>query len=279
MSRLSRFTQYLFGSSASGSRIAVFGSLAAGSPTAYSGATVTPAEIQAESASFASGWDSALIGNNSPAVQDQNALDYLTFYQLCYLYQQGVPEYDGSTQYYSNSIVMNGSTGILYQAGASVLGSAPPSSNWNILADQLFSQRSSTTGYTVGIGGVAVSPSSGSFASSGSGSVTNLSVTITTSGRAVQLLLQPDGSGSPANISANGAVTSETIFLVNKGASTIFNTALTGNNTIPYLPPSIISAVDTSVIGSPGTYTYSIRAAVISGQILVSNAVLVAYEL
>jgi len=136
MGRLARFTQLLFGNTATGSRIAVFGSLAQGSPTAYSGATVSPDLVQQESAAFATGWDGALIGNNSPAVQDSNALDYLWGYQLSYLFQQGIPEYDGSTQYYSNSIVQLASTGVVYQAiGSPLIGTAPPSSPWLILSN------------------------------------------------------------------------------------------------------------------------------------------------
>lgn len=102
MAKITRATQKLFGSTANAGRLSKYGSLAAGSPVTYSGSTVTPANIQALS-NFLQGLDGGVIGNNSPAIQDQNSLFYLAFYQLAYLLQQGIPEYDASTTYYTNS--------------------------------------------------------------------------------------------------------------------------------------------------------------------------------
>jgi hypothetical protein len=113
MAKLTRFTQLLFGSNAAANQIGKYGSLAAGSPVAYSGSTVTPALIQGLS-NYLSGWFSAVIGNNSPAIEDLNAIAYLYSYQLAYLMQEGIPEYDGSTVYYTSSIVQY--TGGLYQS-------------------------------------------------------------------------------------------------------------------------------------------------------------------
>ena len=108
MSRLTRYTQKLFGSTAGTGRISEFGSLQAGTPTTYSGTTVTPVDIQALS-NFLQGWDGAVIGNNSPAIQDLTALDYLWGYQLSYILQVGIPEWDAGTTYYQyNYVTVNG---------------------------------------------------------------------------------------------------------------------------------------------------------------------------
>lgn len=131
-SKLTRFTQKLFGSAATTNQIAQFGSLAASAPQRYSGATVTPALIQALS-NFLTGWFGASVGANSPAEEDMNALFYLAFYQLCYLLQEGVAEYDSGTTYFVNSQVQSG--GIVYtcifdNSGSGQSGNAPPNQTY-----------------------------------------------------------------------------------------------------------------------------------------------------
>jgi len=106
MAKLSRYTQLIFGSSAGINQMAKFGSLAAGSPARYSGSTITPTLIQALT-NYLDGWFSAVEGLYSPAIEDMNALFYLAFYQLTYLMQQGVPEYDSGTTYYTGSLCMS----------------------------------------------------------------------------------------------------------------------------------------------------------------------------
>lgn len=127
--RLTRYLQLIFGSAAGSGRIAGYGTLASGSPVAYAGSAITPTLVQQDTAAFADGLDGAVIGDGAPALQDHNSLFYLYSYQLAYLFQQGIPEYDSGTQYFSNSLVMR-DNGILYQATGSALGLAPPSSPW-----------------------------------------------------------------------------------------------------------------------------------------------------
>jgi hypothetical protein len=103
MGKLARYTQLLFGSSASNNQISEFGSLAAGSPQRYSGSTITPAIIQTLT-NYVQGWFAAAIGPNSPAIEDMNALCYLYAYQLAYLMQEGIAEYDSGTTYYTGSL-------------------------------------------------------------------------------------------------------------------------------------------------------------------------------
>lgn len=99
MSRLSRFTQKIFGSSAGANEIAQFGSLEAGSPAFTTNVGVIQALSQ-----YLSGWFGATSGN-SPAIEDMNALFYLITYQLAYLMQSGVPEWDAGTTYFTGNIV------------------------------------------------------------------------------------------------------------------------------------------------------------------------------
>lgn len=114
MAKLTRYTQKQFAGSAAANRISEFGSLAAGAPLTYSGSTITPAIIQTLT-NYLQGWDGAVIGTNSPAIQDMNALQYLFSYQLGYLLQEGVAEYDAATPYFIGSVVNNG-FGVLYSS-------------------------------------------------------------------------------------------------------------------------------------------------------------------
>jgi hypothetical protein len=100
MAKILRKIAKIFGSTASSDQIGEFGSLANGAP-AY---TSDPTVIQSLS-NYAAGWFAAVIGGNSPAIEDVNALDYLWSYQLAYLMQAGMPEYDATTTYYTNSMV------------------------------------------------------------------------------------------------------------------------------------------------------------------------------
>lgn len=110
MAKIARKTQLAFGSSAGVNQIGQFGSYAAGS-VAY---TTDPAVIQALS-NYLTGWFGAVVGGNSPAIEDMNALCFLFAYQLGYVLQQGVGEWDSGTTYYAGSIVQDaGGLGNLY---------------------------------------------------------------------------------------------------------------------------------------------------------------------
>lgn len=100
MAKLERFLQKVFGVNAGPNQRGVFGSLAEGAPD-YS---TNPETIQSLGA-YENGWYSAVMGNNSPAMQDRNSLDFLNSYQLAYLMQSGVPEWNSETTYYIGSKV------------------------------------------------------------------------------------------------------------------------------------------------------------------------------
>jgi hypothetical protein len=110
MPKLPRIFQKIFGSNAGVDQIGKFGSLAAGTPE-Y---TTDLAEVQ-ELSNFDDGWYGAVLGNNSPAIQDVNALDYLITAQLAYLFQAGIPEWNEDTVYYIGSLATD-STGKIYRS-------------------------------------------------------------------------------------------------------------------------------------------------------------------
>lgn len=100
MTKIARKTQQVFGGSlVAANNIAQFGSLKLGTPV-YS---LDPASIQ--TTAYLNGWAAAVVNNNAPALQDMNALFYLMSYQLGYVMQAGVPEWDSGTTYYKGSLV------------------------------------------------------------------------------------------------------------------------------------------------------------------------------
>jgi len=129
MAKLTRFYQKIFGSSAGANEISKFGSLAAGSPERYSGSTISPTLVQSLS-NYLGGWFDGVVGSYSPTIEDMNALFYLVTYQLSYLMQQGIPEWDASTTYYAGSVVSDGAGNFYVSATNDNTGNAPPSASW-----------------------------------------------------------------------------------------------------------------------------------------------------
>lgn len=128
MARLSRIKQKIFGSAAGFNQIGTFGSLAAGSP-AY---TTDPSTIQSLS-NYLSGWYAAVVGNNSPVIQDMNAIHFLYARQLAYLMESGVPEWESATTYYVGNIV--NVSGFLYVSltDNNLNHAVTDGANWRIL--------------------------------------------------------------------------------------------------------------------------------------------------
>lgn len=112
MAKITRKTQKIFGIDAGPNQIAQVGSLAAGSP-AFS---TDPDTIQALQ-NYLDGLLSVVIGSNSPAIEDINALYYLFSRQLAYAMQAGVPEWDANTTYYIGSFASDGSGTSLLSGG------------------------------------------------------------------------------------------------------------------------------------------------------------------
>lgn len=125
--------------------------------------------------------------------------------------------------------------------------------------------------------GQQMSSSCGAFSTSSSSpvSVTNLSVSITTSGRPVIIMIQSDGTSNYANMLASVSTTLQ--IQIFRGATQIGSYSLPGFSAQQVSSPGPILFLDAP---SAGTYTYSVKAAS-SGSVPVqmNYFVLVAYEL
>lgn len=139
--------------------------------------------------------------------------------------------------------------------------------------------------------GQQVSASSGTYSTQVSGGynpITNLSVTITTTGRPVIVILQGE-AGNIMNVEVVNPSPSVgalgRIDLFNFTSSlTIHSSSLgivwSGMPVVSQLFPTTLVGMDLSVVGAPGTYTYTATALVSNGGTLfVQHAVLIAYEL
>lgn len=113
MAAIPRAYQKLFAgnyASAPTGSLPVFGSLAASSvawAADVPGITSLPAWL--------GGWSPAVVGTDSPALEDFNSIFYVAFLQLAYLFQAGIPEWDSQTTYYNlKSFATSG--GAIYQS-------------------------------------------------------------------------------------------------------------------------------------------------------------------
>ena len=109
MAKLDRVHQKIFASTAPSSDIGVIGSLHEGNPTE----AASVQDIQSLAA-FEAGIRSIVIGENSPIIEEDNALYKLITYQLAYLLQNGVPDWSDSTTYYEDQFCKN--NGIIYRS-------------------------------------------------------------------------------------------------------------------------------------------------------------------
>ena len=99
MARLQRKNQKVFAGEATNN--GVFGSLQAGTKQ-YSNDVET---IQSLSA-YNTGWNSATISSEKlPPLAEFQSLQYMMTSQLAYIFQEGVPEWNANTTYYSGSCV------------------------------------------------------------------------------------------------------------------------------------------------------------------------------
>jgi hypothetical protein len=154
-------------------------------------------------------------------------------------------------------------------------------------ANAVANSRTRAISTVVGVGGIAISASSGGYVRTGGSGfqpVTNLSVTITTTGRPVMLMLISDGgsgTGVQANQSGSGQATINAAFF--NGATglgtQILQTISPGAGVDIIVPSGSFSQIDSSVNGNPGTYTYTFQGNLVSGYLYVTNCLLCAYEL
>lgn len=168
------------------------------------------------------------------------------------------------------------------------------STTWNAVgqnmtatgANAIAASRTRATGSTVAIGGVATSSSSGLFTTSSTSYVnaTNLTVTISTSGRPVFVGLISDGVGSSSfiNVGTTGPTGTANFAILNGstivGSHTLATSASGVSSVGVTVPSSALWHID---FPAAGTYTYKIQARSPAGTATaeVFNSILTAYEL
>ncbi len=106
MTRLTRETQQIFGQNIGFQQAIEFGSLA-NSSTTYLTTPLTGASIPLiqSLSNWLTGWYGAVVGSNAPCIQDMNAMCYVFAYQLAYLMQAGIAEWDSGTTYFTGDTV------------------------------------------------------------------------------------------------------------------------------------------------------------------------------
>jgi hypothetical protein len=154
MAKLTRKNQKIFGTSAPAGEIRQFGSAAEGAPLT----TTDPETIQALATRYNVGLPSALVTNSegylNPLIEDYNALFYLLTYQLFYLFEAGIAEYNALTTYYIGSYVKEGSD-IYVSITNSNLNNLPSTdggTNWTLYINQALATSSDVELNTLAVG-------------------------------------------------------------------------------------------------------------------------------
>lgn len=123
MANITRALMKIFGDAAATGQFAQWGSLAAGAPIFTKDAETIQNLTQYDNGLF----PVIASGAEPPRAEDFNALFYLFAYQLSYLFQKGIPQWDDATEYYADiSYCQVG--GEIYQA---IQGTGSPSDNLN----------------------------------------------------------------------------------------------------------------------------------------------------
>lgn len=134
MAKLARKTQKVFASGATNN--GQFGSAQLGTKVLSNDLDV----LQALDA-FLEGWLDGIIGaKRFPTLEEFQALNYIDTYQLAYLFQEGIPEWDTNTNYFTRSIVKKTGTYQLYGSKidnnqGNALPVAVSDDNWLYLQD------------------------------------------------------------------------------------------------------------------------------------------------
>ncbi len=131
MTKLERAKQEVFANQAGSRQITEFGTAKAEDPV------YTKDVSQIQNSNFLYGWNSALLPDKAPWMEDMNALFYAITRQLAYLYQEGVPEYDPNTEYSQNALARGiGSATIYYSKIPENTGNSLNDNNyWGVLLD------------------------------------------------------------------------------------------------------------------------------------------------
>lgn len=204
MAKIARKNMKIFGVNAGAQQRGVFGSLAAGLP-AYS---TDPETIQSLS-NYEDGWFGAVLGNNSPAIQDMNALQFLFAYQLAYGFQSGIPEWNDETTYYIGSLVNDAGTVYVSIADDNLNNAVSDESKWSPYSTEPVGSMKPYVGPTAPRGWVLGSGRTIGSGASGATERANADTlalyTLLWDNYANTILVIQDSSGSPTTRGANAA--------------------------------------------------------------------------
>lgn len=100
MAKIARKTQKIFcGNPTEADQTSVYGTMVDNATRQYS----TDVEVLQSNPAYEEGWKSAVQAGYKPFMEDFNTLNYINTSQLAYIFQQGIPEWDDGTTYYTNS--------------------------------------------------------------------------------------------------------------------------------------------------------------------------------
>lgn len=226
MAKILRKQAKIFGGSlsAGSQQVEQFGSkVGAGTPN-Y---TVDPDVIQGRS-NWGDGWISAIdSGTKAPYVQDMNGFCLVMAYQIAYILQQGIPEWNALTTYYEESVVQANSGQWFVSLIDNNVGNAPPSStsdsNWLwVNPPELTPSASLPAGTIPKVSGVASVGPTGSLAMA-AGLLSDDGTNVVIGGTpAVNGLKFPDGSVQQT-AAIDNAVTAQNVVTGSRALSTVFH--------------------------------------------------------
>jgi len=126
MAKLPRVTAKVFAGKAQENDLGQFGS-------ALTGTKITNTDISILQAlpAYEEGWRSAVISNrNYPTLQEMNSVQRITSQQVAYTLQNGMPEWDEGTTYYTNQFCRVGAD-FYFSLTDDNIGNNPKSDNNN----------------------------------------------------------------------------------------------------------------------------------------------------
>ncbi len=131
MARIARKTQKIFAGSASNN--GQFGS-------GQTGAKVLSNDLDViqSLAAWGTGWLQAVLGTKKfPPLEEFQSCNYVNTYQLAYQFQEGIPEYDSGTTYFTFSLVKKAGTAQLYRSltDTNVGNALTDATKWKFLID------------------------------------------------------------------------------------------------------------------------------------------------
>lgn len=108
MAKIQRKAQKIFAGAANTDEKAVFGSMKTGTPV-YSDDVE-----QLQSSDYEQGWQNSIVLEKAPFLEEMNGVQYGLSSQIAYLLQQGIPEWDAETTYYTNGFCSY--NGVIYKS-------------------------------------------------------------------------------------------------------------------------------------------------------------------